>query len=179
MVTVPGSRFPVSGCSVFGVLRWMISAIAVFIFGCGEQTNNTPANDTVQQSMKFTGLPTPISNTGLTIDLIEGYAIDSQIDSNFKVYYFKPESPNAAEDEAGIYIGLHPDTSSPSIGYDKKIFDGVFMSNSVKWTEFTTEKYTQREVFVDRGPEEKIHSWCYSHDPATLEKLFSMIKTIR
>jgi hypothetical protein len=53
------------------------------------------------------------------------------------------------------------------------------MGNAVTWTEYTTVKYTQREVFIDQGPETKIHCWCYSHDPAVLEKLWEMVKTIK
>lgn len=169
-------------CSVlsFGiaVLRFVMFIMAVFSWGsCGHETADNTNHDFETQTTKVT--PTRIGGTGLTIDLIEGYAIDSQIDSAFKVYYFKPVSPTANEDEAGIYFGSHPDTSAPSVDYNKRIFDGEFMGNTVKWTEYTTAKYTQREVFIDRGPNDKIHSWCYSHDPATLDKLFWMIKTIR
>jgi hypothetical protein len=165
---VLSARYSVLGCC------------AAFIFllfqSCGEQPLSDSEKDT---NSNFHGTPTAIGGTGLTIDLVEGYAIDSQIDSVFKVYYFKPTAQDAAEDEAGIYFGPRPDTSAPNTEYTKKLFDGQFMGNAVKWTEYVTATYTQREVFVDRGPEEKIHCWCYSHDPVTLEKLFWMVKTIK
>lgn len=175
---VPGSRFTAHGFR-FWILRTVVPAVYILFIGCGEQ-GSKPAEDSVNsQTTSFAGIPTPISNTGLTIDLIEGYVIDSQIDSNFRVYYFKPVNPTGAEDEAGIYFGANPDTSAPMIEYSKRIFDGEFMGNAVQWTEYTTATYTQREVFIDRGPDDKIHCWCYSHDPVTLEKLFWMIRTIR
>lgn len=185
MVAVPCSKFQVQGSlfpvhsSLLATLRMIVPVAVILFIGCGEQVNKPEEDSVNRPATSFSGIPTPISNTGLTIDLIEGYAIDSQIDSNFRVYYFKPVSPDAAEDEAGIYFGANPDTSAPIIEFSKRIFDGEFMGNAVKWTEYTTAKYTQREVFIDRGPEDKIHCWCYSHDPATLEKLFWMVRTIR
>lgn len=182
MVTVPSSQFSVLGSAIrrsrFAFLVISCGFIgSLLLFASCDQPGNT--DNVVQHSESVKATPSAIGGTGLTIDLIEGYAIDSQIDSLFKVYYFKPIDPTEGENEAGIYIGLHPDTSAPGISYEKKTIDGTFMGNSVKWTEFTTAKYTQREVFIDRGPEEKIHSWCYSYDPAVLEKLYSMIRTIR
>jgi hypothetical protein len=147
----------------------------VFMSGCG----NEPVSEDAPAVSQTKSVTTPIGHTGLSIDLIEGYAIDSQIDSAFRVYYFKPIAPDAGEDEAGIYFGAHPDTSAPSIDYSKRVYDGQFMGNAVKWTEYITAAYTQREVFIDRGPEDKIHCWCYSDDPLVLEKLYGMIRSIR
>lgn len=144
---------------------------------CGSE-NNPTVQDSTQGATPLTSTPTKIGSTGLTINLVQGYAIDSQIDSGFKVYYFKPTAIDAKEDEAGIYFGPRPDTSAPRTEYSKKTFQGEFMGNITTWTEYTTEKYTQREVFIDRGPDDKIHCWCYSHDPASLEKLFNMIRSI-
>lgn len=161
----------------FPTLRSYILPLLLIVFttGCGSE----PVSEDPTRVPPTKSVTTPIGNTGLTIDLIEGYAIDSQIDSAFRVYYFKPTSPDAGEDEAGIYFGANPDTSAPSIDYSKRIYAGEFMGNAVQWTEYITEKYTQREVFVDRGLNDKIHCWCYSDDPAVLERLYGMVRTIK
>jgi hypothetical protein len=163
----------------FSVVRSVVPLLPLLLLvlnaGCGSES--VPDNSPTGPQMK--SVTTPIGNTGLTIDLIEGYAIDSQIDSAFRVYYFKPVSPDAGEDEAGIYFGANPDTSAPSIEYSKRVYEGEFMGNAVKWTEYTTEKYTQREVFVDRGVNDKVHCWCYSNNAAVLEKLYGMVRTIK
>ena len=157
----------------------VITIVMAGLVACGGQNDKQDPVDQGQPAINYHGTPTPIGSSGFTIDLMEGYAIDSQIDSLFTVYYFKPTDSLAPEDEAGIYFGTHPDTSAPTIDYSKKLIDGNFMGNSVKWVEYTTGTYTQREVFVDRGPNDKIHCWCYSHDPVSLEELFWMIRTIR
>lgn len=148
----------------------------VLLANCGEPP---VANDNSQDQPTTVGTKVPIGTTGHTIQLIEGYKIENQVGGSFDVYYFKPIDTAMGESEAGIYFGPRPDTAAPSIEYTKKLFLGTFMGNTVHWTEYSTVKYTQREVFVDLGPESKIHCWCYSHDPSVLEKLHEMIKTIR
>ncbi len=120
-----------------------------------------------------------IGTSGHSIELITGFMIEKQESASFEVYYFKPTDTTKTETEAGIYFGPRPDTSAPSTEYTKKIIPGTFMGNSVNWTEYVTSKYTQREVFVDATPDKKIHCWCYSNDPAVLEKLWEMVKTIK
>jgi hypothetical protein len=113
------------------------------------------------------------------IKLPEGYKIDPQPGADNKVFYFTPIDTTVKRGEAGIYFGARPDDSSPSTGFSKKEFPGIFLGQSVTWIEYTTDSYTQRETFIEIGPEKKIHCWCYSNNTADLEVLFEMIKTIR
>jgi len=147
----------------------------VLACSCGSPTTiNEPVTTPQTQ-----GETTPIGTTGHSIVLLDGYKIENQAGGSFDVYYFKPIDTAMGESEAGIYFGPRPDTAAPAIEYSKKTYPGTFMGNAVTWTEYTTVKYTQREVFVDRGTEAKIHCWCYSHDPVVLEKLWGMVKTIK
>ncbi len=151
--------------------------IGSILVGCGSETS-AQNTDSVPVTNSV-GKRVAIGTTNYTIELIPGYYIEKQEDPNFEVYYFKPDDTTNTVDEAGIYFGPRPDTSAPSTEYTRKTSPGTFMGNSVTWTEFITATYTQREVYIDNGPEEKIHCWCYSGDPAVLEKLYVMIKTIQ
>lgn len=155
----------------FGVLLLVLSS------GCSSSASSKDNADSVPASTS--GKRVSIGETNHTIEILPGYYIEKQNATDFEVYYFRAEDSTKTDDEAGIYFGAHPDTSAPSTDYTKNTFTGTFMGNSVTWTEYTTATYTQREVFIDNGPMDKIHCWCYSKDPAMLEKLYSMIKTIQ
>ena len=151
---------------------------AVGLISCTETPKSEENKDQVEVKNTI-GPRVDIGESGHTIQLLPGYIIEKQNSETFEVYYFKPADSTLSENEAGIYFGPRPDTSAPSIEYTKKVFPGTFMGNTVTWTEYTTEKYTQREVFIDQGPEQKIHCWCYSHDPLLLNKLWEMVKTVQ
>jgi hypothetical protein len=162
------------------VMRFILPVIvAGVVLGCSCSSPTTPNSEPVTATPKVQGGETAIGTTGYSIVLLDGYKIENQVGGSFDVYYFKPIDTTLGESEAGIYFGPRPDTAAPSIDYTKKLFPGTFMGNAVTWTEYTTVKYTQREVFIDQGPDKKIHCWCYSQDPAVLENLWEMVKTIK
>lgn len=140
---------------------------------CGE--GNTPQQqDTARVVIPVTEEPVPFS-----VDLLPGYKIEKQDGPDFTVYYFQSTDTSQSFNEGGIYFGGAPDTSSPRTqAYTKREFRDVFMGDTADWREFTTDTYVQREVYLEKSPTEKIHSWCYSNDPAMLEKLYEMIQSI-
>jgi hypothetical protein len=148
------------------------------LISCTDTIKPADSKEDVKMN-KSVGARVPFGESGHTIQLLPDYTIEKQSSETFEVYYFKPADSTLSENEAGIYFGPRPDTSAPSVDYTKKQFPGTFMGNTVTWTEYTTDKYTQREVFIDQGPEQKIHCWCYSHDPIMLNKLWEMVKTVQ
>jgi hypothetical protein len=139
-------------------------------------------SDADHQQQDTTALATPAApeTPPFSIDLLPGYKIEKQVGPDFTVYYFQPTDTSQSFNEGGIYFGAAPDTSSPRTqSYTKREFRDVFMGDTAEWREFTTDTYVQREVYVEKNPNEKIHSWCYSNDPAMMEKLYAMIQSIR
>lgn len=150
----------------------MRSLIVVFFLlsagSCGsEQPETTHKPEIIRSS---------IGNTGYTIQLLPGYTIEK--DPGFEAYYFKPVEATLSESEAGFYLGPKPDTAAPMIEYSKRTFTDAFLQDTAIWTEYTTSKYIQREVFIDLGTDQKIHCWCYSRDASEIDKLWAMVKTI-
>lgn len=156
-------------------LRVLLPAIALgLLISCGND-GDEKTTDSVAVINPIVEEPIPFS-----IDLLPGYKIEKQDGPDFTVYYFQSTDTSQSFNEGGIYFGGAPDTSSPqSQGYTKREFRDVFMGDSADWREFTTDTYVQREVYVEKSPTEKIHSWCYSNDPAMLEKLYGMIQSIK
>ena len=100
-------------------------------------------------------------------------------DTVFGTYYFKPTVPNENESEAGFYLGPNPDTSSPIQEHTKRTYTDWFLGDTATWTEYVTAKFTQREVFLEKSPEQKMHVFFYTRNPDDLRKLEEMIKTIQ
>lgn len=162
---VIGSKFKVL-CSIALCLGFLTSCV--------------DSNDANSQGS--TGLVTipervEIGNTGYSIKLIDGYYIEP--DTLFDAYYFKPVISGDGESEAGFYLGPRPDTGAPLIEYTRKTARDTFMNDSVTWIEYTTANYTQREVFIDKSADKKIHIWCYSRNAADVERLYQMVRSIR
>lgn len=160
---------------MFTVLRSLFTVFAFsFLISCGEDSNEHAA-DTVPVAANPVTQDPPF-----TIDLLPGYKIAKQTGPDFVVYYFQATDTSQSDNEGGIYFGSHPDTASPRTqAFTKREFRDVFMGDTADWREFTTATYVQREVYVETGPNEKVHSWCYSNDSLMLEKLYAMIKSIR
>jgi hypothetical protein len=168
------------------MVRFSIVSVvaALSLWSCG---NNpiTPASNAQEKTASNTSNPFEYSgkdtvfHANYTIKLPEGYKIDPQPGADNSVYYFTPIDTAVKRGEAGIYFGARPDDSAPSTEYSKSESPGVFLGQSVTWIEYTTDAYTQRETFLEAGPEQKIHCWCYADNPKDLELLFAMIKTIR
>lgn len=157
--------------STFTVLLTALSLCA--LTACGED-KNAQQQDTVPATIPVVEGPVPFS-----INLLPGYKIEKQDGPDFTVYYFQSTDTSQSFNEGGIYFGGAPDTSSPRTqAYTKREFRDVFMGDTADWREFTTDTYVQREVYIEKSPTEKIHSWCYSNDPAMLEKLYGMIQSI-
>lgn len=150
------------------------AVVAISTVSCGEDSNvgsqdSTPVVNPVTQD-----------KPPFEIQLLPGYKIEKQQGSDFVVYYFQAEDTSQSDNEGGIYFGNAPDTSSPRAqAYTKREFRDAFMGDTANWREFTTATYVQREVYLDLGPQEKIHSWCYSNDSLKLEQLYTMIKSIK
>lgn len=166
MQFVSRSRFRVSG---FGLIAFVLTAAVLWI-----SCTDTPSTSSLNQQ---TDNRESIGNTGYSIQLLPGYTIEP--DTVFDAWYFKPTTPDPNESEAGFYVGPHPDTAAPPIAFTKSEIHDVFLGDSVTWIEYKTEKYTQRETFIDLAPDKKIHTWCYSRDPSGIEPLFTMIKSIK
>lgn len=147
---------------------------SVLLASCGEPAA-PPASDPQPNTAAHARVN--IGTSGYTIELLNGYFIAQ--DETFGTYYFKPVNKDGNESEAGFYIGPRPDTTSPLSEYTKITFKDVFLGDTATWIEYTTAKYQQREVFIERSPEEKIHAFCYSRNRDEVEKLFGMMKTIR
>ena len=142
------------------------------------QNTNVVAPSASHPSANVTTSRTAIGNSGYFIDLPSTHKIDSQPGIDFKVYYFTPFDTTLNRGEAGIYFGTHPDEAPPSREYTKKEFSQVWLGQTVKWNEYTTNAYTQRETFVNMADSSMIHCWCYSDNNSDLEKLFLMVNTI-
>lgn len=135
----------------------------------------TESNST--KTIEYSGKDT-VFYADYTIKLPDGYKVDPQPGADNNVYYFTPIDTTVKLGEAGIYFGTRPDDSAPSTGYTKNEMPGIFLGQSVTWVEYTTDAYTQRETFLQTGPEMRIHCWCYSDNPKDLEMLFEMVKSI-
>jgi hypothetical protein len=167
---VLSSRLQVLSCALFLVL-----VLSSAITSCGSEENKKPLDTTSTVTPPVADEPPPFE-----IQLLPGYKIEKQQGADFVVYYFQAIETSQSDSEGGIYFGSAPDTSAPRTqAYTKRDFRDVFMGDSANWREYTTATYVQREVYLELSPSEKIHSWCYSNDPATLERLFGMIKSIR
>jgi hypothetical protein len=168
MFSVSGYRVPVFSLSIV-----FAAALSVVVLSCGEpQTQNQTTNTTPHIPERI-----DIGATGYTIQLLDGYII--QHDSVHGSFHFMPVNRDGKESEAGMYIGPRPDTTAPIMEYTKVTYPDVFLDDSVTWIEYNTANYRQREVFVEKTAQEKIHVWCYSRDPAQVEKLYTMVKSIR
>jgi predicted small lipoprotein YifL len=157
--------------------------LAFSIAACGNKPiaptsstqEKTESNTT--KSVEYSGKDT-VFHANYTIKLPEGYKIDPQPGADNNVYYFTPIDTTIKRGEAGIYFGARPDDSAPSTEFTKNEMPGIFLGQSVTWVEYTTDAYTQRETFLQTGPEMRIHCWCYSDNPKDLEMLFEMVKSI-
>ncbi|HET6991992.1 MAG TPA: hypothetical protein VFJ43_11740, partial [Bacteroidia bacterium] len=69
---------------------------------------------------------------------------------------------------------MHP----PTTEYSQTEILAPFLGQTEKWTQYVTTKYTQREVFIENGEGQKIHTWCYADNSAELENLFRMVQSI-
>jgi hypothetical protein len=164
----PGFRFPVPGCALFLVL-----GLSLVVASCGSEEEK-PKKDT-SASVPPVNDPLPFE-----INLLPGYKVNKQQGEDFIVYYFQAEDTSMSDHEGGIYFGSAPDTSAPRTQeYTRREFRDLFMGDSTNWREYTTATYVQREVYLDLGPQEKIHAWCYSDDPAKLDQLYKMIQSIK
>lgn len=159
-------------------------ALVVSLISCGNN-QSAPTNYTQEKTesnttkaVDYIGKDT-VFHASYTIKLPEGYKIDPQPGADNNVYYFTPIDTTVKRGEAGIYFGARPDDSAPSTEYSKSETQGVFLGQTVTWIEYTTDAYTQRETFLETGPDQKIHCWCYSDNSQDLELLFAMIKTIK
>jgi hypothetical protein len=164
-------------------MRYFFLLLSVaFLCSCADEPAKTTSDSTSTLTyitpVKTTR--TAIGATGYFIDLPETFKIEPepQNGEGFQVFYFTPYDTVKDRGEAGIYIGKHPDEQPPSRQYTKKEFSSAWLGQMVKWNEYTTDAYTQRETFVDLGDSTKIHCWCYSDKSEDLEKLFNMINTI-
>jgi hypothetical protein len=101
------------------------------------------------------------------------YRIDTTL-----VYYIVPIDSLKNRGEAGMYFGNHPDVEPPRIDYDAKEIKTVFLGHERTWIEYTTEKYVQRETFIDRGNGNFLHVWCYADNLPEVERLFTMVNSI-
>jgi hypothetical protein len=159
-------------------------AILISLWACNSatptQTSQTKekTESSTLRTVEYAGKDTAF-HANYTIKLPLGYKIDPQPGADNNVYYFTPIDTTVKRGEAGIYFGARPDDSSPSTEYSKSETQGVFLGQSVTWIEYTTNTYTQRETFLETGPDQKIHCWCYADNPQDLDLLFAMIKTIR
>lgn len=158
-------------------------AILIALWACNSatptqtsQTKEKTESSTVR-TVEYAGKDTAF-HANYTIKLPVGYKIDPQPGADNNVYYFTPIDTTVKRGEAGIYFGARPDDSAPSTGYTKNEMPGIFLGQSVTWVEYTTDAYTQRETFLQTGPEMRIHCWCYSDNPKDLEMLFEMVKSI-
>lgn len=167
MVRVPGSKR-----SVLSFAAFVLFAVAGS--SCGESNQSEDQDTATATQNQVADIPPPF-----TIDLLPGYEIVQEVTMVGRAYYFKSDYPENPSDEAGIFFGALPDTTSPKVEYTKREYRDLFMGDSANWREFKAAGFIHREVYIDRGPEDKIHSWCYSTNPETLEKLCAMIKTIR
>jgi hypothetical protein len=161
-------------------------AIAGLLFSCGGEEKKPAANVAANAaSVNHTAGRVPVGSSGLSVNLPPTHRIQEQQGTDFLVYYFAPVDSISNQGEGGIYLGLNPDVSPPSIEYTVRQFnDSLFGKDSlngkaVTWTEYTTAKYTQRETFIDDGTTRKIHVWCYANNQPELEQLFHLVKSIR
>lgn len=165
MFHVPGSKFKVLCCAAI--------ALSYVLTACGNEEDKRNVDTTA-------ALPASDDSLPFIIELLPGYKVEKQQGADFIVYYFMAEDTSQSDNEGGIYFGSAPDTSAPRAQeYIRREFRDLFMGDSANWREYTTATYVQREVYLDLGPQEKIHAWCYSNDSAKLEKLYRMIKSIR
>lgn len=166
-MVVHRSIFKVHSSAMLLLLVWLASS-------CGD-SNADESKDSAQNVQTTVEIPPP----PFSVNLAPGYDIVPEMTMVGVNYYFQTNDPVHTNDAGGIYIGAFPDTSSPPTDYSKREYLDVFMGDSAVWREFITRTYTHREVFVNNGESEKIHSWCYAHDSASLEQLTAMIKSIR
>jgi hypothetical protein len=164
---VLSSRFSVLSSALLLIMCMTITV------SCGTEEDKTKKDTTV-------ALPPADDSLPFIINLLPGYKVEKQQGADFIVYYFQAEDTSMSEHEGGIYFGAAPDTSAPRIQeYTRREFRDLFMGDTANWREYTTATYMQREVYLDLGPQEKIHSWCYSNDSLKLEQLYDMIKSIK
>lgn len=164
---VLGARFSVLSLVLF------LTAGLVMTIACGSEEDKTKNDTTAVQPPVDDPLP-------FIIDLLPGYKVNKQQGADFMVYYFQAEDTSMSEHEGGIYFGSAPDTSAPRAQeYTRREFRDLFMTDTANWREYTTATYVQREVYLELGPQEKIHAWCYSNDSLKLEQLYGMIKSIK
>ena len=156
---------------MFKVLSCVAFLIAL-VTACGDDVVHNTADPHCYVPERIS-----IGNTGYSIVLPEGYYMER--DTNFGTYYFKPVTPNENESEAGLYIGSNPDTSAPLQEYTRTTYKDVFLGDTATWTQYVTAKFTQREVFLEKSPEHKIHVFLYTRNPDDLEKLEEMIRSIQ
>lgn len=178
-----------AGLSATAGAKLIAAALLIsFLAACGEPgevKNTDPASTTNHQPAtvnrpNVTITHTTIGSSGYSIDLPSSHKIETHQNTDFSmVYYFTPSDTLLNPGEAGMYFGPTPDVKPPAIDYTQTVLDTVFLGKKQKWVEYTTEKYVQRETFIDQGNDQYIHAWCYSNNAEELDRLFRMMLTIR
>jgi hypothetical protein len=132
---------------------------------------------TVEQKTVVPAKRVPIDSSGFTIELPATMKITNQKGGDFMVYYFTPIDTSVLKGEAGIYFGPKPDMHPPTTEYSQTEIMAPFLGQTEKWTQYVTQKYTQREVFIP-NEDQKIHVWCYADNSEEMESLFKMVQSI-
>jgi hypothetical protein len=153
-------------------------AIVCILNSCSTPPSNSQEKTSIQ-TPAVSAKRVPIDTSGFSIELPSSMKIGSQQGPDFMVYYFTPIDTSIQKGEAGIYFGPKPDVHPPTTEYSQTEILAPFLGQTEKWTQYVTSKYTQREVFIENGEGQKIHAWCYSDNPAELENLFTMMKSIQ
>lgn len=179
---VPGTRHS----TPIRAMQFLPFVFLLFFFSsCGEpgsaKQDTANGQSIVPQQKKETVSisRSSIGTSGYSIGLPSTHHIQTQQNRNFEmVYYVTPLDTNLHPGEAGMYFGKSPDVQPPSSEYTIREFDTLFLGEKRKWVEYKTEKYIQRETFMPVGDDQYAHFWCYSNDPAELERLFGMMLTL-